>query len=369
MCLKYTPLEEYFKPSRNKKLNSQPPKGSSTGIQRTHVPEGGIFRATQVDHSSSQTTKPETPQPNPRSASGSGFIAPVEREVIDLLTPETSIPMKERLTPVAKKPAPVKAASALRANISKAAPPAPAKRAPKPKEDKISPEDLRQKRAAVVIVSKELKGAEDALDEALFGEVVHDQAAEDRKIEEARAARQRKHDEAAAELLAKEQAARVAEEEKEKRLAEEAEKRRLEKKQEEELKKIKRDAEREKISVRERHGQERMRRRAEDHIRAQREKAAEEERQKVVEKQKAAKVQAEESAKLKAKQEEAKKQAASLSAAKVPSVDISKSTEDDVLIADVDSLFMPEITATVTSPTALTISSTPSATIAPSASG
>ncbi|KAH7416804.1 hypothetical protein BKA64DRAFT_717667 [Cadophora sp. MPI-SDFR-AT-0126] len=288
--------------------------------------------------------------PKNRLGSGRGLAAP---EVIDLITPEApirSMPMNERLTPAAKKLAPKKTVNSSTNRAKNAPAPAqPPKRAAKEVSVPVDPEELRQKRIAEVIVDRKSKSDEVSYDIALFGEVVLDQIAEDKKAEEARAKGQRDREAKMAAMLAKEEAAKKAALEKQAKKKEEAERRKREKGLEEEQKKAKREADRQRQLAHENREKEILRKAAEDKIKADREKKAKEEKRRELEKQKAkekaesVQAEAEELAKLKAKQEQARLQAASLSAAKLtPVVDPKPVEEPDVQMEDEDSLFMPE---------------------------
>jgi hypothetical protein len=210
-----------------------------------------------------------------------------------------------------------------------------------------------QKRAADLIVSKEIQGADEAMDLDLFGAVVGITEEEKaRKEDEMRAESQRKLIAKAAEIQAREEAEEFAALEKVRVEAEKEEKERLDKEVEEERAKARRDTERKRREALEERERDELRRKAAEKIEVDRKKVAEEvqrrERLGRETKEKAEKVQAEaeELAKRKAKQEEAKKQAGSLSAAKVSMPGNREKAaggdnDGDVVIEE-DSLFLPE---------------------------
>ncbi|KAI6715925.1 hypothetical protein JHW43_001583 [Diplocarpon mali] len=284
--------------------------------------------------------KPETPA---RLPSGRGLIS----DVIDLCTPESlkrPMPMKERLTPanVYKNPA----STRVTRPKNPGAPNVSVKKAAKPKDQpRPQPVDsaaFRQQRAAETIVTKEIKGADEAFDIAIFGEVLHDQAAIDKKTEEARVAGQLEREKKMAALLAKEEAARLAEEENKKKQREEIAKLKLEKEKEEEKKRIKRIVERKKQEALELQEKEALRKKAAEKIRADRQKLAEEEKQKELSRQKAGRMEAQHLAQLEAKREAARKQAASLSASRLALAAPTKpdNSAADELDNDFQSLFV-----------------------------
>ncbi|KAK0118627.1 hypothetical protein ONS96_011717 [Cadophora gregata f. sp. sojae] len=287
--------------------------------------------------------------PKDRPSSGRGFAAP---EVIDLITPEAlprSIPMNERLAPVVKKTAPKKTVAPSNTRSKASKPAAPPKRVAKEKPTPIDPEEVRQKKIAELIIDRMVKSDEASFDLSLFGDIVYDQEAEDKKAEEARAKGQRDREAKMAAMLAKEEAAKKAAAEEQAKRKAEAEKRKREKEFEEEQKRIKREADRQRQLAHENREKEMLRKAAEERIKVDREKKAKEEQQRELERQeakeKAESVQAEtrELAKLKAKKEQAKLQAASLSAAKLTTaVDLKPVEEPDAQMEDEDSLFMPE---------------------------
>ncbi|CAL3970681.1 unnamed protein product [Diplocarpon coronariae] len=284
--------------------------------------------------------KPETPA---RLPSGRGLIS----DVIDLCTPESlkrPMPMKERLTPanVYKNPA----STRVTRPKNPGAPNVSVKKAAKPKDQpRPQPVDsaaFRQQRAAETIVTKEIKGADEAFDIAIFGEVLHDQVAIDKKTEEARVAGQLEREKKMAALLAKEEAARLAEEENKKKQREEIAKLKLEKEKEEEKKRIKRIVERKKQEALELQEKEALRKKAAEKIRADRQKLAEEEKQKELSRQKAGRMEAQHLAQLEAKREAARKQAASLSASRLALAAPTKpdNSAADELDNDFQSLFV-----------------------------
>ncbi|KAK2624602.1 hypothetical protein QTJ16_005795 [Diplocarpon rosae] len=336
-----TPLQEALR------RKPQRPRGSH------HETNATVYKATEVlfrknifgnisqsKIPNSLNIKPGTPT---RLPSGRGLIP----DVIDLCTPESAkrpVPMKDRLapTPVYKKPSPVRAGrpktlGAPNIPVKKAA-----KHKDKPRPQPIDSAAFRQQRAAETIVTKEIKGADEALDLAIFGEVIHDQAAEDKKTEEARLAGQLDRENKMASLAAKEEAARLAEEENQRKQQEEIAMRRLEKEKEEEKKRVKRIAERKKQEALELQEKEALRRRAAEKIRADRQKLAEEEKQKEIAKQKASRVEAQHLAQMEAKREAARKQAASLSASRLPPAVLTKPDNSgaDELEDDFQSLFV-----------------------------
>ncbi|KAI9055377.1 hypothetical protein LZ554_000334 [Drepanopeziza brunnea f. sp. 'monogermtubi'] len=335
-----SPINAYLFPQKRPSQSKYQDPNAGIDMATNVLPKGSLFSkksSFKVQAPKAETIKPETPEASSvRLTSGRGLEV-----YIDLCTPPSTarpVSMKDRLTPAAaaKKPAPARPIRTKRPAASAA--PVPVKRVPKIKEPVVDPETLRQQRAAEIIVEKELKGR--------LGEPQYDQAAEDKKVAEARAASQREREEKLAALLRKEEAAKVAEEEKQKRLQEEAAKRKLEKEQEEERKKIKRDAERRKQQVLEQQEKEILRKKAEEQIRATRIKEAEEQRQKEVVKQRAKHAEAQELAKVKARQEQARKQAATLSASKLPPVPeaqpVDNSNADDIE-RDFESLFVEEV--------------------------
>jgi hypothetical protein len=325
------------------------------------LPQESIF-----SHDRPKTTKakPATPQVHLPEASQRS------PEVISLLsTPDTSaaIPplpavrsasMKERITPAKKPPekksgATPKPASRPRKSTPKT-PRAPKKQ--KGNADVEHPPDsvvVMQKRAADLIVSKEIQGSDEAMDLDLFGAIVGITEEEKaRKEDEMRAESQRKLIAKAAEIQAREEAEEFAALEKVRIEAEKEEKERLDKEVEEERAKSRRDTERKRREALEERERDELRRKAAEKIEVDRKKLAEEaqrrERLGRVTKEKAEKVQAEaeELAKRKAKQEEAKKQAGSLSAAKVSMPGnrekVAGGGNDGDVVIEEDSLFLPE---------------------------
>ncbi|KAL5322371.1 hypothetical protein ACEPPN_010344 [Leptodophora sp. 'Broadleaf-Isolate-01'] len=349
-----TPLDVVIRKNQRQTQKAPPIQNGIINFQKVSsvIPSGSAFaKKFNPDPQKIGDSGPVTP--NNRVSSGRGFK---NTQVIDLITPEgpsRSVSMKERIAPVIKKPAPKKTvASSNQAKAPKftALPP---KRVAKEKAAPVDPEEVRQKRVAEIIIDRKQKSDEASLDLVLFGEIIHDQAAEDKKAEEARARGQREREAKMAAMLAKEKAAEKAAEEEKKQKQEEAEKRRREKEVEEQQKRIKREADRKRQLAHENREKEILRRAAEEKIRLNREKQAKEEEQRDLEKQKAkekaesVQAEAEELAKLKAKQEQAKLQAASLSSAKVPSVADLKPVEPNVEMDDEESLFMPQASPVV----------------------
>ena len=132
-----------------------------------------------------------------------------------------SVPMKQRIIP-AKKPATKEPAATPKRNTrakksTPKTPKAPKKLKGRPKgkakaEEPLDPEIVVQKRAAELIVGKEIQGAEEAMDLDLFGEVVSMTDEEkDKKGGEMHAEAQRKLVAKATEQQAKEEAEEVAE--------------------------------------------------------------------------------------------------------------------------------------------------------------
>ena len=346
----HTPLDVLIRKNQQQPQNPPPVKNVNDKQEKVSsvLPSGSAFaKKAQSDELKIESTHVT---PKNRVSSGRGLAAP---EVIDLITPEApmrSVPMNERLAPAAKKSVPKKAVnhSNDRAKTAKQAAPPP-KRVTKEKPAPVDPEELRQKKIAEVIIERKLKSDEESYDLALFGEVIPDQAAEDKKAEEARAKGQRDREAKMAAMLAKEEAAKEAAAKEQARKKEEAEKRKRQKELEEEQKKAKREADRQRQLAHEAHEKEVLRQAAQAKIEANRQKKAKEEQQRELEKQKAkekaesVQAEAEELAKLKAKQEQAKLQAAALSAAKLaPVIDPKPAEERDVQMEDEDSLFMPE---------------------------
>jgi len=324
------------------------------------LPQDSIF---SHDRPKETATKP----PIPQFASSGAF--PGSPEVISLVsTPDTSaaspiqpavrsVPMKERIAPAKKTSA--KKPTAIPKSINPPKKPTP--KTPKNQKAKADEEEardpvfVRQKRAADLIITQEIKGANESLDLALFGEVIGQTEEEkQRKEDEMRAESQRKRLVNEAELQAREEAEEVAKMERIKSQKEKEEYERLEKEKEDDRNKVRWDAQRKKREAREERVVDELRKNATEKIQANRKKlneeAAERERLKQEAQEKAERVQAEakELAKLKAKQEEAKRQAASLSVAKVPSADDGEKVDGtvdkdrDVVMEEEDSLFLPE---------------------------
>jgi hypothetical protein len=204
--------------------------------------------------------------------------------VINLCTPSTTAgtpvkahspprPMRERITPAQK---PTLKRPPVTALDTTASPSKPKKQKVVERElEKVDPEAAKQKRAAEIIVNREMKSAEEASDLAIFGEVVGETEEEKtRKLEEEATKQRREKDAKLAILKAKEEAKEQAEREKRRALAEEEERTKLEKEQEEERKKAKRDADRKLREAEEERIREEKRKKAEENIEAQRQKAA-----------------------------------------------------------------------------------------------
>lgn len=317
-------MEDLFKKGRRSRMAQNTVKfEASPSDIRQELPQNNIF--------SSNIRRPrapmvQTPRPNPTRHS--------EREVIDLISPETSyrmrppptpirsIPMKERIAP-AKRPS-----NGTKASLSKPKITVQSKQKPKPERTlkvETSPQDIRsaeyerQKKLAEQILKRE----EEAVQLEVWGEVLpEDSETKKKREEQERAANQRKREEAEAEKQMKQEEKRLAELEKARLREEAAEQARNARDVEEARNKVRRDAERENREAAEAQLTERLRQQAEERIKAEREKKAAEDAEREREKQKATsiQVQAEEMAKIKAKQEEAKKQAASLSLSKLASV-------------------------------------------------
>jgi hypothetical protein len=271
-----------------------------------------------------------------------------------------SVPMKERITPAKQPPAKKSAATPKSTSRPKKSTPKTPKATKKQKakanaEEPRDPAIAMQKRAADLIINKEIQGADEAIDLDLFGEVVGMTEEEKvRKEEEIHAESQRKLIDKATELQAREEAEQLVEMEKMRIKAEKEEKERLDKEVEEEKAKAKRDAERKRQEALEERERDELRRKAAEKIEADRKRATDEaekrEQLKREAKERAEKVQAEaeELAKLKAKQEEAKKQAASLHVAKVSMAEgLQKANGGDInkdgdVVMEEDSLFLPE---------------------------
>jgi hypothetical protein len=279
-------------------------------------------------------------------------------ELIDLCTPSTAAgtpakahspprSMRERITPAQR---PTLKRPPVTAPDTTASPSKPKKQKVIEKEpEKVDPETAKQRRAAEIIVNREMKGAEEASDLAIFGEVVGETEEEKKRKLEEEAAKQRRENNAKLVILkAKEEAKEQAEREKQRALAEAEERTRLEKEQEEERKKAQREAKRKLQEAEEERIREEKRKMAEENIEAQRQKAAEEaqrleEEKQAKEKTSGIQVDPEEIAKLKAKQEEAKKQAASLSSAKPVAIkDTASGSQEDIEMEDENSLFVPD---------------------------
>ena len=323
------------------------------------LPQESIF-----GHDRSKTAEAKLASPQP----------PLQRtqEALILTTPDAnvqspthqdirSVPMKERITPARKPPTKKSAATSKKtATRPKKSTPKTLKATEKQKDKTATevPEDpimVMQKRAADLIINKEIQAVGEAMDLDLFGEVVGmTEEEEKRKEEEMRAKAQQKLIEKTAELQAKEEADKLAEIERMRVKAEKEAKERLEKEIEEERAKARREADRKKQDALEERERDELRRKTAEKIEADRKKAAEEtERREQLQreaKERAEKVQAEgdELAKLKNKQEEAKKQAASLRIAKISTsedaekavgVNIDKAGE---ALVEEDSLFLPE---------------------------
>ncbi|KAH7348805.1 hypothetical protein BKA65DRAFT_536745 [Rhexocercosporidium sp. MPI-PUGE-AT-0058] len=348
-----TPLDVQIRRNQRQAQKVPPIQNVKDNPQKVSsvLPSGSAF-AKKAKHEPQKKVGPDPVTPN-RVASGRGFKDP---EVIDLVTPEGPsryVSMKERLTPRFKKPAPKQtvAPAVNRAPKSSAQPP---KRVAKEKPAPVDTEEVRQKRVAEIIIDRKQKSDEASLDIALFGEIIHDQAAEDKKAEEARAKGQREREAKMNAMIAQEKAAKEATEKEEKHKKVEVERRKREREAEEQQKRIKREADRKRQLAHENREKEILRQAAEEKIRLNREKQAKDEEQRELENQRAkekaksVQAQAEEIAKLRAKQEQAKLQAVSLRSAKVPSAADAKTVENlNVLIEDEESLFMPQASLVV----------------------
>jgi hypothetical protein len=350
----YTPLNEVL---RRQQVEGQMSRQNvaQNGYNAAHVlPKQSAFnKEFQKANSPSHQQNPMQTIPNAPRFQQSG--SPM---VIDLCTPSTNAgtpakayspprPMRERITPAQK---PTLKRPPVTALDTTASPSKPKKQKVVEKEpEKVDPEAAKQRRAAEIIVNREMKSAEEASDLAIFGEVVGETEEEKtRKLEEEATKQRREKDAKLAILKAKEEAKEQAEREKRRALAEEEERTKLEKEQEEERKKAKRDADRKLREAEEERIREEKRKKAEENIEAQRQKAAQdakrlEEENQAKEKTSGIQVDPEEIAKLKAKQEEAKKQAASLSSAKpAANKDTAFSNNKDVEMEDENSLFLPD---------------------------
>jgi hypothetical protein len=247
----------------------------------------------------------------------SGIYTGSSRDTSANIPSKKSVPMKDRLAPVKKRAT------------------------PKPQTDPVQD---RQRRAAEIIIRKELDG----LDHVIFGEVIGDSAEEkEKKAALDRAEAQRKREEREKERLIKEEMEKAAELEKKRLQKEAAENARREKEQEEERKRLKREAERKKQEEIEESIKEEKRKKAQDQIEASRQKEIAEREEREREKQKMTLIQAEakELAEIQSRKELTKIQAASLKPAtmfpsqnKKPADTLQKTVEDE----DEDSLFIPE---------------------------
>jgi len=350
----YTPLEEVL---RRQQVRGQ--------ISRQNVAQNGYNAADVLPKQSvfnKEFQKANSPsyQQNPMQTilSAPRFQERGSPIVINLCTPSTTAstpakahspprPMRERITPAQK---PTLKRPPVTAPDTTASPSKPKKQKVVENEpEKVDPEAAKQRRAAEIIVNREMKSAEEASDLAIFGEVVGETEEEKKhKLEEEAAKQRREKDAKLALLKAKEEAKELAEREKQRALAEAEKRTKLEKEQEEERKKAQRDAKRKQQEAEEERIREEKRKKAEENIEAQRQKAAEdaqrlEEEKQAKEKASSIQVDPEEIAKLKAKQEEAKKQAASLSSAKLAaSKDTASSSNEDVEMEDENCLFVPD---------------------------
>ncbi len=323
------------------------------------LPQESIF---SHDRSKISEAKLASSQPSLQQTQEALSFTTPDSDAMSFTHQETrSVPMKERITPAKKPPAKKSAATSQRTPTrpKKSTPKTP--KATKKQKDKMVAEVsedsamVLQKRAADLIINKEIQGADEAMDLDLFGEVVGmTEEEETRKGEEMRATAQHKLIVKTAELQAKQEAEQLSEIERKRYKAEKEEKERLEKEAEEERTKARREADRKKQETLEERERDELRRKAAEKIEADRKKAAEEieRREKLQQeaRERAEKVQAEaeELAKLKTKQEEAKKQAASLRTAKIPmSEDVKKADgvnidKDGEVLMEEDSLFLPE---------------------------
>ncbi|CZT13479.1 uncharacterized protein RCO7_11284 [Rhynchosporium graminicola] len=342
----YIPMDKLIRNKQQEAINSFSIQNAQTNPQKVSgvLPSGSAF-----DKVKSKPQKMLKPEPaTPKSGRGLG-------EVIDLCTPETvcrSVPMNKRLPPTAKQLPLKKTAAQLIAHVKPVKIAAQLKRTPKEKAAPVDPNEIRQKRAAEMIIDREQKSDQYTLDLALFGEIVRDQAAEDKRAEDARAKGQREREAKMAAILAKEETALRANEAEQKLKQDEAERRKREKEAEEEQKKAKREADRNRQQAHDKRERELLRQASMELIKAERDKRAKEDERREFEKQKAKELaesiqaNAEDLAKLKAKQEQAKLQAASLiSAKKIAAAPSLKSIEevDELFDEDEDTLFVPEV--------------------------
>ncbi|KAE9367922.1 hypothetical protein N431DRAFT_494813 [Stipitochalara longipes BDJ] len=351
-----TPLNEVL---RRQQLQGQMP--------RNNFEEGSYKVANVLPQDSIFSHDRPKPVENKSAVSQGPFGIASQRspEMVSLLsTPEggeaasplaamRSVPMKERIAPAKKPPSKKSAAtpkSAARPTKSMPKTPKAAKKqvAKKDAEQPPDPELVMQQRAAELIVTKEIQGADEAMDLDLFGEILGITEGEKaRKEDEMRAESQRKLLAKTAQILAKEEAKELTDMERQRIAAEKEEKYRLEKEKEEELTKARRVAERSRQEALEEKERDELRRKAAEKIEAGRRKDAEKAEQAERTKREAEKLEkvqaeAEELAKLKAKQEEARKRAASLSASKVAMPgDGDKENGGDIVIEE-ESLFVPE---------------------------
>jgi hypothetical protein len=355
-----TPLNEVLRRQQCQRQTSRNDFEEGSYKIASVLPQESIFgpKTTKEKPTASQLSLPRALQQSP--------------EVISLLsTPDAgaaspplpairSVPMKDRITPAKKPPAKQSAATPMpTGGPKKSTPKTP--QALKKQKAKVNAEEPRdpaivmQKRAADIIVNKEIQGAGDAMDLDLFGEVVGmTEEEKEKREEEMHAESQRKLIHKATELQAKEEAEQLADMEKMRAKAEKEEKERLDKEVEEEKAKARRDAERKRREALEERERDELRRKAAEKIEADRKKATEEaerrEQLKRVAEKRAEKVQAEaeELAKLKAMQEQAKKQAASLHVAKISMTEGSQKADggdvnkDGDVVIEEDSLFLPE---------------------------
>lgn len=272
------------------------------------------------------------------------LLSTPESSVNSPQTPIRSIPMKDRIAP-AKKPAhkPKNTSNLVKGTVN-----AIKKNDVQAAEEFLDPESRKQKRAAELIITKELKGAEEAMDLDLFGEVVPEtKTTEEAKRKDSDLASEvsDQHIADTIEIMEYKEAAKIREIERLRILAQQEERERLEKKAAEHREKARREAIRKKQAAEEEAEKERRRQKAADRIEMQRKEDEERERANQEADERAKKIQseAEELAKLKAKQEEAKKQAISLSAAKIPMPDdkAKGSSATDVAMEQEESLFVP----------------------------
>lgn len=352
-----TPLDEVFRRQQRQGQMSHNTFQDGSYKVASLLPQDSIFAHNRPKVTKAKPTIPQVPLPeisHPSSEIVSLLSTPDASAASPHLPAVRSVPMKERIAPAKKAPAKKSAAtpkSASRPKKSTAKIPEASmeKKAKVDSEQPLDPAVVLQKRAADLIVTKEIQGADEAMDIDLFGEVVSETEGEKaRKEDEMRTEAQRKLLAKAIEIQVWKEAEEVREMEKVRVAAEKEENERLEKEVKEERAKGKRDAERKRQGALEERERDELRRKATEKIEADRKKAAEEaegrERLKREAKEKVDKVQAEaeELAKLKAKKEEAKKQAASLSVAKISMSESGEKGCNGDVVMEEESLFLPE---------------------------